>query len=1224
MDPWDYWSRDEAAQNPSESSSNAQGTRNEEFVQRQLLLQQLQQQQQQQQQNLESSQEHSLYYQPNQAAPVESIDLNNYSYHAQRNEQLVADGRLATEQDTYFQQQLQSIGASINETINSDALGGRQALVGLRSTAWDNQGPARYNDMSSFQDPVSNVAEHPLLARQKRDRDETALQTGIENPSRIQGNGDAAPAQKRMKPDDPSSLLSMMLRRQPSPVVSRDATEKDHPNESNGLIDDMFDGAASRESFTTHNTFQSDANSNLSTGNAGIFDDAEEDIDVTSTFDRPEPSLSPRSNEPDAASAPTTEANESRPTSDIESDGVTNSPDTAEKADGGLVTKTKTSNTTKKAKVTAGDTADKPTSKPGDSMSLGDKNKKRKQKQKPVLTKPLAATTPKEVKTASALLNGQVDLTTILPESACWFLAEKFWIFTAQQFLYVFDASSTSYDTPEMITLRSQIRDEVAKSLVKECATELGETELESFGDGATSLEPTGVEKLLDVPRRNVPTATSPKSTNIEQGSAAQDSSKVANSAANAAMEVDQIQSLAIYPDSTETMDVDFLKNVPEESIDIDVAASAEATGDGAEMMAEEQSAFLSSATATDIASLDASSALPQAMKVGGTGSSDAQEDTHEATNVSGYPVAPHEGSTTTDLSEEKQGIAERIITSWKARLERWKRDFLPTQSDADLGETAKSSFSLQGPFGVLFPEILHKFLESISVSTAYDFLSVRFTESSMGMHALVVWRQLCGMDSVKAENLARHMGGIATRVKTALSSVPPVDAHTRKWMSTALACLTATSKEFIIDVCKIESPDAFLNGKTKDFSDKLVAWREKTKKSVLKGSGRVAMISSFKAAVRDSVAAEDTKDGTGKVVTEDEIIGFSKTMSSSYTTSETVSKSVGEASEPKQSKPKQQKPAKPQKEVKQVKDPPKLTESERLKAESLMNSTDFLEKVLRQENVEFLATHNIFTPQQFLNADKQNDSALVTALVRLKTEKAGKPAVVQTCRRLLLDWSSRVEADVRRVASGVAIEDLGRISSVRKPTAMPQVKTSNDSGPNPKRRRSRSTKNISDSLQCLSPTALKFLKSIGITTGEAFLAARTSEMALALIKWREQEKMVALKGTGCSATVSGWKAQVRKAEESMTAEEDATFANVSVGAPAQPAVEKPRRVKSPPSVRIDDYTHPNLLHGKPRQSFFVQNSFGKCKTSDVYRESSFSHMCCLRYLLECRSFPYL
>ena len=66
------------------------------------------------------------------------------------------------------------------------------------------------------------------------------------------------------------------------------------------------------------------------------------------------------------------------------------------------------------------------------------------------------------------------------------------------------------------------------------------------------------------------------------------------------------------------------------------------------------------------------------------------------------------------------------------------------------------------------------------------------------------------------------------------------------------------------------------------------------------------------------------------------------------------------------------------------------------------------------------------------------------------------------------------------------------------------------------------------DPLEALSTTTKAFLNSIGITTAAAFLSQRSSDIAPQFVKWRADEEMTALRGSGPVASVSAWKTTVR------------------------------------------------------------------------------------------------
>ena len=94
------------------------------------------------------------------------------------------------------------------------------------------------------------------------------------------------------------------------------------------------------------------------------------------------------------------------------------------------------------------------------------------------------------------------------------------------------------------------------------------------------------------------------------------------------------------------------------------------------------------------------------------------------------------------------------------------------------------------------------------------------------------------------------------------------------------------------------------------------------------------------------------------------------------------------------------------------------------------------------------------------------------------------------------------------------------------------------DASPAKKKQRSSSVKKskakkkpLSDNpLDVLSDTTLSFLESIGITTAQQLLDARTSDVASMFGEWRKEQGMAKLQGSGEVASVSGWKGKLREA----------------------------------------------------------------------------------------------
>jgi hypothetical protein len=275
----------------------------------------------------------------------------------------------------------------------------------------------------------------------------------------------------------------------------------------------------------------------------------------------------------------------------------------------------------------------------------------------------------------------------------------------------------------------------------------------------------------------------------------------------------------------------------------------------------------------------------------------------------------------------------------------------------------------------------------------------------------------------------------------------------------------------------------------------------------------------------------------------------------------------------------------------KEVASLPKLTQKQKQISETLMDSIEFLEKVLGKENAEFLAMNGIHSPEQLFTTENEDLSSLVIEMAKWKTATSNEEVQVEACEKSLSEWKSKVKHEIHQAAV-----DGGQGSAKKSP---PKLKVANSTnGSAPKRLRNRPRKSLNDPLHTLSSTALSFLETIDITTGEEFLSTRTSEIANALAEWREQEKMVPLKGSGCSATVSGWKAAVRKAAETSGDESlSTTEATTTSQSNKRSLPAPPQKSAVPPKINIETISHPYLLQGLPRRKFLVRNSTGKWST---------------------------
>ena len=124
-----------------------------------------------------------------------------------------------------------------------------------------------------------------------------------------------------------------------------------------------------------------------------------------------------------------------------------------------------------------------------------------------------------------------------------------------------------------------------------------------------------------------------------------------------------------------------------------------------------------------------------------------------------------------------------------------------------------------------------------------------------------------------------------------------------------------------------------------------------------------------------------------------------------------------------------------------------------------------------------------------------------------------------------------------------------------------------------------------------LSKSSKAFLASIGIKTAEAFMTARSTDIATEFIKWREQQNKPVLRGLGAVASVSGWKAVVRKAARNVGKEDIALMNPGSKPTTIQRSPRITEQVTKPQSLKhpeIKEETDKHVLFGSPTKAFAV------------------------------------
>jgi len=391
----------------------------------------------------------------------------------------------------------------------------------------------------------------------------------------------------------------------------------------------------------------------------------------------------------------------------------------------------------------------------------------------------------------------------------------------------------------------------------------------------------------------------------------------------------------------------------------------------------------------------------------------------------------------------------------------------------------ACDQFPLQGAVSVLLPNATKNFLSSTTLTHAFQLLASRKTETGAITDLLRVWRSECALEAVGQLALAKHIQGVGWRLQSVLKSPVPPAASARTWMNDGIVVLTGAARDFLVDAMRVFTLKRFLEYRTKDLANRLVIWREEHGFPPLKGSGKVAMISGWKACAREESQIHENE---GRVVEKDLMLLSSQDVP--IILDESKSEMIGT---------------------------PRTHEPARRARMQNADSSDFhtsevkLETVLGKEVEAVLLAAGIASASDLV--DIELSSELTTKLMQSNLVNSEE------------ECSSRLDAWKDLVRSHMRIK--------QEQEDKPRVKASNE----PRRRR---IKLQSDPFEALSASTQRFLQSIGITTAEDFLSTRTTDIAADFVKWREQEGKPELKGLGAIASVSGWKANCRKAATEM------------------------------------------------------------------------------------------
>jgi hypothetical protein len=802
-----------------------------------------------------------------------------------------------------------------------------------------------------------------------------------------------------------------------------------------------------------------------------------------------------------------------------------------------------------------------------------DEGKSEKKRKKSLKTRAKLFIAKKEQDAAMQTVSGKVDLLKILPEEDCRFLGENLWVFTLQQLECIINESG---GTNGSRNLRRELIDKLARSKLVNYHKEEGP---EAGPNNSTAKPPGG---SVDVDEKGPVDSNQPPSSKpaMKGSSLAPPTSKSNESGdglgpesqSQSAVDVAPVASTAMTSESGSETPVPASADIksefgiaevpgnptvvavpspPPNSIGVTEVASSSNT---ISKNLEDKTAEDKTDTKDESSSQVAASTTPI--------------ESAEKPNMNGSEKAPPSAETKPKESESDKKYleaAEVKLESWKSAIEEWRKE--SNTNDAALME---EQFPLTGPLSCLLPVCALRFFASVPIKTAFDFLSIKKTETGVVIDMLQLWRSKCNLCDVGRLPLAKHLIGLAARIEGALGAIPHCDADTTEWMAGPLVVLTGAAKEFLIDEAKMYSATDFIDRRTKELSEILISWRIAKSLPPLKGTGNVAMISGWKAIVKDSM---DIETGHGSVVTG---VDFAKEVEVDETLVAREEKKARLG---------------PSDDKKKVKRPQKSRKPE---VELALNSPSFLSSIFKDEKLTAMTSVGITTAQQLLDAEKKQDSPLIQTVIKMRSDSLKFVGSIQpnSCVRLIYDWCQRVQKKLDEIEAGKAkplpkplskpVAKLPSGSSKQASTEKPEKKSS---GP--------PRKGHKTPWDALSSSTVTFLSTMGISTTQQFLQTRTTDIANAFVVWREMHKMEVLKGLGATASVSGWKSQVRKVARSVgLADVAALHPYPSGSAPPVPVIVSTSS-KSTDFERplIRELTEKGLLHGLSRRKFAVRRS---------------------------------
>jgi hypothetical protein len=439
--------------------------------------------------------------------------------------------------------------------------------------------------------------------------------------------------------------------------------------------------------------------------------------------------------------------------------------------------------------------------------------------------------------------------------------------------------------------------------------------------------------------------------------------------------------------------------------------------------------------------------------------------------------------------------VIEEKISSWRSAIAEFR-------SIPRIKTPVQLRFHLDGPIKLLFPESTQNFCKSIELETLFSFLALRKSETGAVCDLMSVWRRECQMSTVPDLGLARHFLGIASRIEAVLSAYPPIAEADRGWMLDPISGLTGAARDFLIRHQKITSAAYFLSLRTKEVANILEIWREQNGMDVLRGSGKVAMVSAWKAYIKEALEAEND---VGRVI--DLSNYLTKVQNEKYTAFLSTTKDSNGTG----------KDASP---------------------DFALYSKHTMERALGEGATLLLKSAGIQTAAQLFAADLDPSTSSLYKVLMDTGIVGGTPAfesAVENWRKSMKEYLDKTPGLRKYKEFHLSKGDTLAQPKRNTPQAARKIGVKpHTSSINPKEAKVETILRVNPAnedevFNALSFTTRQFLQTVGIRTSFDFLSSRSSDLATSFVAWRRAKGKPELKGLGSIASISGWKSIIRK-----------------------------------------------------------------------------------------------